>query len=374
MDTEGQSNYYAWAWDTWVGPSLITDYSGTPGSQWGAEYKALVDASSAPANTAAPTITGAAQDSQTLTANVGTWSPSGLATYQWESCTSAATSSCTALSGATDSTYVTQDSDVGSYVDVVVTENNADGSSQASATPVGPVTPIPQPTDGIAFRQVQTAESIYTPGGTVQLGSPVSAGDDLFITVSGADYQSAGTTVKSVTDNVNGAWTQVVNTGWQQAEWNAYTDQTVYELTNSKAAPNGLTITITTSGISSYVSVVALDVGGVASATVAADNSLQDADWSTTSLNGGAVSAASGDLILGLYSAYVTNTTPESLTFSTPANWYTNTNYWIGGVGWNGTPAAAVDWRQTGSAGSVTPTIDSPEDLIGFGQTLDLHP
>ena len=33
-----QGNYYAWAWDTWS--SLITSYSGTPRSPFGADYKA----------------------------------------------------------------------------------------------------------------------------------------------------------------------------------------------------------------------------------------------------------------------------------------------------------------------------------------------
>jgi hypothetical protein len=37
MDGHGASGYYAWAWDTWAG--LLSNYSGTPASPWGTEYK-----------------------------------------------------------------------------------------------------------------------------------------------------------------------------------------------------------------------------------------------------------------------------------------------------------------------------------------------
>src|SRR5271166_3727112 len=59
-----------------------------------------------PENTSAPTITGAAQQGQTLTEAHGAWSnsPTGYS-YQWQRCSATGTG-CTAISGATSQTYV----------------------------------------------------------------------------------------------------------------------------------------------------------------------------------------------------------------------------------------------------------------------------
>ncbi|MFM9044533.1 MAG: hypothetical protein ACKOL0_01805, partial [Solirubrobacterales bacterium] len=61
-------------------------------------------ASSAPVNTAVPTVTGTAKVRETLTASPGSWSanpsPPSYA-YQWERCTATVTTSTTAvLTGA----------------------------------------------------------------------------------------------------------------------------------------------------------------------------------------------------------------------------------------------------------------------------------
>lgn len=86
----------------------------------------------APANTSLPTISGTAQKGSTLTAGSGSWSgttPISFA-YAWRRCDSAG-SNCSAISGATSSTYVLGSSDVGKRIRVQVTASNADGAASA---------------------------------------------------------------------------------------------------------------------------------------------------------------------------------------------------------------------------------------------------
>jgi subtilisin family serine protease len=84
----------------------------------------------APVNTGLPTVSGTAQSGQTLTASPGTWSggPTGY-TYQWSRCST----TCTAVSGATSSTYALTSGDVGSTLEVTVTASNSGGSSSATS-------------------------------------------------------------------------------------------------------------------------------------------------------------------------------------------------------------------------------------------------
>jgi hypothetical protein len=94
-----------------------------------------------PASTAAPTITGAPQQGQTLTAATGGWNEAttGFA-YQWEDC-DAAGANCTAIAGANQQTYILQPSDAGFTVEVQVTATNRFGTSTpVSSLPTTPVT------------------------------------------------------------------------------------------------------------------------------------------------------------------------------------------------------------------------------------------
>lgn len=89
-----------------------------------------------PVNTVAPRITGTASVGSTVTGTEGTWTgfPDPTSTYQWFRCTSAGSAStaqpsgCTAISGATRSTYklVTADKTAG-YLRVRVTGTSAEG-------------------------------------------------------------------------------------------------------------------------------------------------------------------------------------------------------------------------------------------------------
>ena len=111
----------------------------------------------------APSITGAAQDDQTLTADPGTWSDSGPITYayQWESC-DAQGENCSAVPGDTTPTYTTSDVDVGNTVEVVVTATAADGSTQAASSPTAAIAATgPSPVSAPAIT------------GTAQAGQPL---------------------------------------------------------------------------------------------------------------------------------------------------------------------------------------------------------
>ena len=80
-------------------------------------------AASPPLNTSLPKITGTAQVGQTLTSSTGSWSNSPTSyTYQWYG-------NGTAISGATQSTYVPVVSDTGHTITVAVTATNASGSA-----------------------------------------------------------------------------------------------------------------------------------------------------------------------------------------------------------------------------------------------------
>jgi len=95
----------------------------------------------APSNSAAPTVSGTAQEGQTLTASSGTWSSSSNVSYsyQWQRC-NATGAACADISGATAQTYTVGSADVGNTLRVLVTAKNADGSSSAPSGTTGVVT------------------------------------------------------------------------------------------------------------------------------------------------------------------------------------------------------------------------------------------
>ncbi|HTY97893.1 MAG TPA: hypothetical protein VMB91_12680 [Solirubrobacteraceae bacterium] len=97
-----------------------------------------------PVDSKVPTVTGTAQQAQTLTEHHGEWtnSPTGY-TYRWMRCTSTGTG-CTAIGGATNQTYVPVSEDVGHELRVSESASNSGGSgspaeSKATAVVVPPV-------------------------------------------------------------------------------------------------------------------------------------------------------------------------------------------------------------------------------------------
>jgi hypothetical protein len=88
----------------------------------------------APTNTTLPTITGTAQQGQTLTAHNGSWTgePTGFA-YQWQRCDSTG-ANCSPIATATAQTYLLVAADVGSTLRVAVTASNAGGNSTPASS------------------------------------------------------------------------------------------------------------------------------------------------------------------------------------------------------------------------------------------------
>ena len=87
----------------------------------------------APVAVSPPTVTGTAQQGQTLSATPGGWTaPDATFGFQWQRC-DAAGANCAPVPGATASTYVVTAADVGSTLRVVVTATNRFGSAPGTS-------------------------------------------------------------------------------------------------------------------------------------------------------------------------------------------------------------------------------------------------
>ena len=105
-----------------------------------------------PVNTTLPTISGGTppQWNQTLTAVQGAWTSDGSKinyTYQWFDCDPSG-ANCRPAPGATGSTYLLGNADIGSTIEVQVTATNDAGAVTATSSPTAPVTD-PRPIDQI---------------------------------------------------------------------------------------------------------------------------------------------------------------------------------------------------------------------------------
>jgi hypothetical protein len=86
-----------------------------------------------PTDSSPPTVTGTAVQGQTLTATPGTWSGTQPMSYNygWQRCTAAG--ACSAIAGATASTYTAASGDVSYALKVAVTAGNTAGSATAAS-------------------------------------------------------------------------------------------------------------------------------------------------------------------------------------------------------------------------------------------------
>jgi hypothetical protein len=102
---------------------------------------------SAPANTAAPAISGAPQAGSTLSASAGAWTGTPTAyAYQWLRC-DVGGAGCASISGATSVTYSPATADVGGTLRVAVTASNAYGASTSTSAATGVVSAPARVTD-----------------------------------------------------------------------------------------------------------------------------------------------------------------------------------------------------------------------------------
>jgi len=121
---------------------------------------------SAPVNTVAPVVSGTATFGQTLTTTDGTWTgtPSPSFTYQWQRVT-------TNIGGATSSTYVLVQADVGNTIRCVVTATNVvsavSANSNSTATVAATVPDAPT---------IGTATATGSASATVVYTAPASNG------------------------------------------------------------------------------------------------------------------------------------------------------------------------------------------------------
>src|SRR5205814_6497781 len=120
----------------------------------------------APANTAAPAISGTAQQGQTLTESHGSWTNNPTSfSYQWLQCDGEG-NGCQPISGATNQTYVPNGNDVGHRLKVSETASNAGGSSSPSTSaasavvlPLAPANTTPPTISGTAQQGQTLTES-----------------------------------------------------------------------------------------------------------------------------------------------------------------------------------------------------------------------
>ena len=93
-----------------------------------------------PARNNPPTISGTAQEKQTLTVSNGTWTGAEprTYTYQWRRCDTTG-ANCADIAGATKNTYVLTATDIGHTMRATVTAHNSLGESSATTTPTAVV-------------------------------------------------------------------------------------------------------------------------------------------------------------------------------------------------------------------------------------------
>ncbi|HET8978256.1 MAG TPA: hypothetical protein VFN87_08860 [Solirubrobacteraceae bacterium] len=179
-----------------------------------------------PVDVTAPSVGGAPEQDQTLTANPGTWSASTSFSYQWQAAGSAG-GPFIDIAGATGDRYTPTAGDLGRYLRVsVVDDDSGAGMTAATSAAVGPVV-IPPPS-------ATTAPSIT---GTATQGQILTAQD--------GTWTFPGTIGYAWQRSVSGAWANI--SGATGATYTLTTDDVATQVrvivtetnsTGSTAAPS----------------------------------------------------------------------------------------------------------------------------------------
>jgi hypothetical protein len=121
----------------------------------------------APKNTSPPTISGTPQEGSTLTVSPGSWSgtPTPSFSYQWERCVGTG-GGCTAIAGATATTYTATSADVAHTLLVQVTAKNSLGTSTANTAETDLIRPgkVAQGGAAISVSQVSLPNRLIIDG------------------------------------------------------------------------------------------------------------------------------------------------------------------------------------------------------------------
>jgi thermitase len=151
---------------------------------------ATVGVMNVPANTTVPMISGTAVPGRTLVTSSGSWTnnPTGYA-YQWNRCDGSG-ANCSAIQGATSSSYTVANADAGSTLRSAVTATNAAGSNTARSAPTAIVpgapsittSAVPNGAQNVGYSVTLTATGGTTPytwsivTGSLPVGLTLGAG------------------------------------------------------------------------------------------------------------------------------------------------------------------------------------------------------
>lgn len=113
----------------------------TLGSTSATSAASAVVTANAPANTAAPAVSGTATEGATLTVSTGTWIGAATISYSyvWQRCDTSG-NNCVTIPGATGTKYTLAAADVGHTIHAIVTASNSAGENRATAAASGTVT------------------------------------------------------------------------------------------------------------------------------------------------------------------------------------------------------------------------------------------
>jgi subtilisin-like proprotein convertase family protein len=156
---------------------LVDQYNGDTGTVSGGWQ---LDFTIAPPTVGAPSITGPAQVGQLLTAVSGPTTGAGAPTYQWNHCSV----TCTAIPGATGSTYVPQSSDANTAITVTEAVSNSSGAvATATSNPTATVaggTVLPQQPNlaaVVSSRKTKSTQKVLRQGGVLAAFTSSASGN-----------------------------------------------------------------------------------------------------------------------------------------------------------------------------------------------------
>ena len=181
--------------------------------------------------------------------------------------------------------------------------DGAGNHSAQSSPPVQATTPAAGGITPVQSGAISTAGRVSS--ATIPFGTVVQAGDLLVGWF--AQYDSTGQV--QVSDNVNGAWTRA---GASTTFSNGGGDIALYYVQNSKAAPFGLTITVSSSS-ATYLEASAAEYSGVAT-TAALDQAVAAKGNSASPNSGSTPAVGAGELVVG---GIVTGGSPGNVTAGT---------------------------------------------------------